>query len=263
MTAAARWTSWFRATGRQALAPPTDRQRNLVFGAIAAAIVLGWIGDVVWASLVDRHPLTLILLNAKPRYLILTVNEIDPWAFYPVATARLVVTKPLVWLVGAWYGPRAMVWAEERSERGGRVLRFAERHFARWGWAIVLITSANPVCLMAGAAGFPLAGFLALAVIGTVARLVVLDLAGDALAQPIDVVVEWVADHRALVLALSLAVVAGGLAWQHRHRRSGLDELRSLGEATDDGGRDEPGDTPATTASDGADGADGSGTVNG
>lgn len=249
MTATAGWTTWFRATGRQALVPPSDRHRNLVFGAIAAAIVLGWVGDALWASLVDRHPLALILLNAKPRYLILTVNDIDAWAFYPVATARLVVTKPLVWLVGAWYGPRAMVWAEERSERGGRVLRFAERHFARWGWLIVLITSSNPVCLMAGAAGFPLAGFLVLAVVGTVARLVVLDVVGDALAQPIDLVVDWVGDHRTLVVALSIAVVVGGLTWQHRHRRSGLDELRSLEQATDDDHR-APSDTSAASLPD-------------
>ena len=67
------------------LPPPTTLQRNLVFGAIGAAIVLGWIGDAFWASLVDRSPLTLLLLNAKPRYQILTVNELDalgvptPW----------------------------------------------------------------------------------------------------------------------------------------------------------------------------------------
>lgn len=245
------WSRWFRATGRQALEPPDDRRRNLVFGAIAAAIVLGWIGDALWGSLVDRHPLALILLNAKPRYLILTVNDIDAWAFYPVATARLVVTKPLVWLVGAWYGPRAMTWAEERSERGGRILRFAERHFSRWGWLIVLITSSNPVCLMAGAAGFPLAGFLVLAVVGTIARLVVLDLVGEAFAQPIDVVVAWVGDHRTLVVALSVAVVATGLAWQHRHRRSGLDELRSLEEATDDDPRDPSDPAPPAPPRDG------------
>ena len=115
-----------------------------------------------------------------------------------------------------------------------RALRFAERHFARWGWAIVLITSSNPVCLMAGAAGFPLSGFLVLAVVGILVRLVLLDLVGEVLAQPIDLVVAWVADHRTLVVALSVSVVLGGLAWQTRHRRSSLDELRSLEEATDD-----------------------------
>ena len=65
------------------LGPPTPLQRNLVFGTIGATIVLGWIGDALWASLVDRHPLTLILLNAKPRYLVLTVNALDGLTYTP------------------------------------------------------------------------------------------------------------------------------------------------------------------------------------
>ena len=57
------------AAGR--LPPPPKWVRNLVVGLIGTAIVLGWIGDMFWGSLVDRHPLGLILLNAKPRYLLL------------------------------------------------------------------------------------------------------------------------------------------------------------------------------------------------
>ena len=73
------------------LGPPTALRRNLVIGAIGATIVLGWIGDAFWASLVDRNPLALILLNAKPRYLLLTVNDLDPWVYYTVATVPYVV----------------------------------------------------------------------------------------------------------------------------------------------------------------------------
>ena len=77
------------AIGGPRLRPPTPLERNLVFGTIGATIVLGWIGDALWASLFDRHPLTLILLNAKPRYLVLTVNQLDAWTYYLVGTTRL------------------------------------------------------------------------------------------------------------------------------------------------------------------------------
>lgn len=208
--------------------PPPRWARNAVFAAIGTTIVLGWLGDALWASLVDRTPLTLIALNAKPRYLILTVNQLEPWAFYPFALARLMVSKPLVWLVGAWYGPRAMEWAERRNERGGRVVRWMERHFARFGWLIVLVTSNNVVCLLAGSSGFPLLWFLVLAAAGTLVRLWLIDLVGAAFTKPIDAFVDWVTDHRVPVVVASITVVALGIWWERRHGGSQLDELADL-----------------------------------
>lgn len=213
---------------------PPAWQCNAVFGIIGTSIVLGWLGDALWASLVDRRPLALIALNAKPRYLLLTVNELSPWVFYPFATARLVFTKPLAWLVGAWYGPRAMVWAEGRSERGGRLIRWMERHFARFGWGIVVITSNNVVCILAGSAGMHLGGFMVLAILGTLLRLWVIAQVGDALSRPIDAFVEFVGDHRMAFVAASVVVVVTALAWQRHNRRSSLDELVSLEEAVEE-----------------------------
>ena len=221
-------------SGAGRLGPPTAAQRNLVFGTIAVAIVLGWVGDALWASLVDRHPLALILLNAKPRYLVLTVNELDGWTYYLVATTRLLCTKPLVWLVGGWYGARAVDWAEGRSPRSGAMLRFVERHFGRWGWAVIAVTSNNLVCLVAGATGFPLGWFMVLAVAGTVARLWIFSVAGDVFSEQIDALIGFVGDHRAPIVGASIALVLAGLWWQHRSGGSELDELADLEHAVDD-----------------------------
>jgi len=215
------------------LPQPTRWHRNVVFGAIGTAIVLGWIGDAFWASLVDRSPLTLLLLNAKPRYLILTVNELDPRVFYPVALVRLVITKPLLWLVGAWYGPRTVEWVAARYERTARLIRWVQRHFARFGWAIMLVTTTNAVCLLAGSVGYPLAGLLAYAVIGTLIRLVLIDLLGRVLSDQIDWFIGWVIDHRIQVIIASIVVVVVGIAWQRRHGGSALDELASLEDAVE------------------------------
>ncbi len=228
MTAAA------ASTPKQRLAPPTPLQRNLVFATIAATIVLGWIGDALWASLIDRHPLGLILLNAKPRYLVLTVGQLDPWVYYPVAVFRLLVTKPLVWLVGAWYGDRAVGWAERRSARGARLLRWVEGHFGRFGWVVIAITSNNAVCLLAGSAGFSLFWFMVLAVAGTLVRLWIFAMVGNIFSDLIGDIIAFVGDHRAAVVAASIAVVLGGLWWQHRTGRSSLDDLVGLEHATDE-----------------------------
>jgi membrane protein DedA with SNARE-associated domain len=228
--------------------PPEPWKRNLVFGIIGTTIVLGWIGDALWASLVDRSPLTLIALNAKPRYLVLTVNQLDPWVYYPFATFRLLFTKPLVWLVGAWYGQRAILWAERRSERGGRMIRFLERHFGRWGWLIVSITASNPVCLLAGSTGFPLGWFMVLAIAGTLVRLWAVDVFGAAFTDTIDAVIEFVVANRPWVVAASVALVVGGLIWERRSGRStDLDDLLALEHAMEreDGAEGEAGETAA------------------
>ncbi len=215
------------------IAPPPPWQRNLAVGTIGATIVLGWIGDGLWASLVDTHPLWLILLNAKPRYLVLTVNDLDPWVYYPVATARLLVTKPLVWLIGAWYGDRAVGWAERRSARGGRIIRWMERHFGRWGWAAIAVTSNNAMCLLAGSAGFSLFWFMALAVIGTLVRLWIFAMVGDVFSDLISEVIAFVGDHRPAVLVASIAVLLAGLWLQRRSGHSPLDDLVDLDHALD------------------------------
>ncbi|WP_426572458.1 hypothetical protein [Aquihabitans sp. McL0605] len=216
------------------LPPPTRLRRNLVFGTIGAAVVLGWVGDALWGSLIDRSPLTLLLLNAKPRYQLLTVNELSPWVFYPVALVRLLITKPLVWLVGAWYGPRTVGWIESRSERSGRSIRWVQKHFPRYGWIIMLITTSNPICLLAGSVGYPLIWLMVWALIGTTVRLMAVDFVGGALSDQIDWFVSWVVDHRVLVVALSITVVLVGVWWQRRQGTSPLDELASLEEGVEE-----------------------------
>lgn len=216
------------------LPPPTKTQRNLVFGAIGAAIVLGWIGDAFWASLVDRSPLTLLLLNAKPRYQLLVTNELAAWIFLPVALARLLCTKPLLWLTGGWYGPRAVDWIGGRSERGGRLVRWAQRNFPKRGWIVMCITTSNPVCLLAGSVGYPLARLMIWAVIGTTVRLVAVMVVGDIFSDAISAFTGWVVDHRVPVVLLSITVVVVGLWWQRRRGTSALDDLVSLEDAVED-----------------------------
>lgn len=209
-------------------AGPRPWQRNAVFGVIGFTIVLGWVGDALWAGLVDTHPLALLALNAKPRYQVLTVNALDPWTYYTFTTARLLCTKPLVWLVGAWYGHRAVAWAEQRSARGAGIIRWVQARFGRYGWVIIAVTSNNVVCLLAGSSGFSLGWFMVLAALGTLVRLWAVDVVGERFDGPIDSVIGFVGDHRLAVIALSVAAVLAGLWWQHRSGRSQLDELADL-----------------------------------
>jgi hypothetical protein len=220
--------------GAAPLPPPTRAERNLVFGAIGFAIVIGWVGDAFWASLIDRSPLTLILLNAKPRYQILVTNELPALVFFPVALARLVCTKPLLWLTGGWYGPRVADWIGGRSAWAGRFVAWAQRIFPKRGWILMCITTSNPVCLLAGSVGYPLRRLMLWAVIGTSVRLIAVMAVGDIFSETISSFTGWVVDHRVPVVAASITVVVAVVAWQRWRGTSALDELASLEDAVDD-----------------------------
>lgn len=212
---------------------PLPWQRNVTFGILGGSIVIGWLATAVFATLVDRHPLLLIAMNPSSKYLVLTVNQLDLWSYYPVAALRLMVTKPLMWLVGGWYGERAVAYAARRSERSAQVLRWLEAQFDRLGWLIVPITSNNAVCLLAGSTGFPLVPFLLLALLGTMVRLVLYDAFGAAFRDPIDRIVSVIADNRIAIVVVCTVAVVAVVWWQHRRGTSPFDAFARLDREAD------------------------------
>ena len=65
-------------------------------------------------------------------------------------------------------------------------------------------------------------------------RLLAVDLVGSALSDQIDWFIDWVVDHRVVVVALSATIVLVGIWWQRRQGTSPLDELHSLEEGVED-----------------------------
>lgn len=216
------------------LAPPTPTRRTTVFVALGFFLAIGWVGTALLATLVDRHPLALLILNPTPKYQVLVSNSLDWWSYYPVALLRLMITKPLMWLLGAWYGERAVAWAARRSETSARLIRWLQFRFDRIGWLVVIVTSSNPVCLLAGSTGMPLALFLVLAAFGTVIRLWIVRSFGTLLASPIDRLIDFVADHRTEVTIALVAALVIGLLLQRRSGRSAIDDLGQLERDTGD-----------------------------
>lgn len=207
---------------------PTPRLRNTVFLVLTTFIVLGWVGTALLATLVDRHPLALLLLNPTPKYQVLVTNSLDWWSYYPAALVRLMITKPLMWLLGAWYGERAVAWAARRSESSARVIRWLQARFDRVGPIVVVATSGNPVCLLAGSTGMPLTLFLALAATGTILRLWIVRRFGTLLSSPIDEVLSFIAEHRLAVTVTVVLTLGIALLIQHRRGRSDLGDLEQL-----------------------------------
>lgn len=206
---------------------PAPGRRTLVL--IATPLVLltiaANVGDALAPTLVDTHPLLLIALNARNRNLALTTNLLDTIPYYTVGFVRLVVSDPLFYLLGWFYGDAAVKWVERNTRTLGETLRWVERRFGRFGVPLVFAMPNNWICLFAGASGMRPAVFIAANVSGTLVRLYVIRVLGNVFSEPIDWLLEFIADYRLPLLALSVGVVLFTVASE---RRSGRGELSGL-----------------------------------
>ena len=146
--------------------------------------------------------------------------------FYVVGTLRLMVSDPLFYLVGYFYGDAAVRWTERRAPTYGDMLRRLERFFGRASYPMVAIAPNSYICLFAGAARMPLAAFFSLNLIGTVVRLYLIRRFGEAFESPIDWVLEFIGRYRIPLLVITVLLSAFSI-WSER--RQGESKVESLG----------------------------------
>ncbi|MBM3685116.1 MAG: VTT domain-containing protein [Actinobacteria bacterium] len=182
----------------------------------------------LWPQLVDRRPLLLLAMNAQNRYLTLVTNSLDAWEYYLVGTLRLLAPDPFFYLIGAWYGARAITWMERRTPGVGQSLRALEQLFVRARYVVVFVAPNNPVCLLAGVSGMAWVPFLVVSLAGTIARLALFRIFGDVFSEPIGSVTSFVGDNRLPLMALSGVALAWSLLSGRRKGRGDLEALRHL-----------------------------------
>ena len=216
--------------------PPGPHTLKLLTVPIAALVVVSFVGDMIQPTLVDTHPLVLIAMNARNRNLILVTNQLDALSYYTVATVRLLLSDPLFFLLGYWYGDKALDWIDKRTNTYGQMLRQAEGWFGRAAYPLVFIAPNNVICLFAGAAGMSVGAFFAVNLAGTIVRLYLIRRLGETFEQPIDAVLDFIAEYRLILLAITIPLFGYLMVKELRQEK---DELDALAEAVDE-------DDPAT-----------------
>lgn len=214
------------------------RTLTLLVAPIIVLIVAANVGDALATTLAPTHPLVLIALNSRNRNLVLVTNQLDALSYYGVATFRLLLSDPLFFLLGAWYGERAVQWMEQRTRSFGSTLRQMERWFGRAAYPVVFLAPNNIVCLLAGAAGMSVAGFLVVNLAGTLVRLYLIRRVGEAFEAPIDDLLGFLSDYRLPLLVLSVVIVGATSLWELRKGDGELDAVLHLEDdlEPDDGG---------------------------
>jgi membrane protein DedA with SNARE-associated domain len=205
--------------------PPNHKQLGLVIAPIVGLIIAGYTGDALTTTLADKHPLLLILLNARSRILVLTTNQLDTVSYYVGAGLRLLASDPLFYLLGVWYGDAMIVWVEKRSKTFGEQIRLYERGFAKAAYPLVFIMPNPYICLFAGASGMKIRAFFTLNVTGTLARLYLIRRLGEAFNEPIQSVLRFFGQYRVPLLIFSVGLTVF-ILWNDR--RQGKDEIGSM-----------------------------------
>jgi membrane protein DedA with SNARE-associated domain len=209
---------------------PSRRQVTAIAVPLVALVVMNYVGDALAPTLVDTHPAWLIALNARNRNLALVTNQLDPLTYYGIGTARLLVSDPLFFLLGYWYGDAAVTWMERRTKTWGQLLRQIERWFGKAAYPLIFIAPNNYICLFAGAAGMPLRAFFAVNIAGTITRLWLIRLVGETFESPLDDLVGWIGDNRIPLLIASVALVIASIFLEARRGETEVEALARLDE---------------------------------
>jgi len=202
---------------------PSRRVLGLVLGSLAALTVVGFVASALTPTLAARHPQLLILLEARNRNLVLA-RDVEIVPFVVIAAFRRTLSDPLYYLLGLWYGDRAVRWLEVKAGMGSYA-RVMERIFRKAGAAAVFLFPGAIVCALAGVVRMRFRLFLALNLAGTLAAVLVLRAFGDVVASPVEALIDFF-DRNLLETTLAsiglvvLSVVLGRWDAKSRERLS-------------------------------------------
>lgn len=205
--------------------------RRLVFAMILARVAMAYAGDALFPRLTPDpskgtagRPLLLMILNTRKRYL-LAAKDVAFLPYFAVAMVGQLLTDPLFYLLGRWYGDAGIRWAERKF--GDSVTQF-ENLFKSFSMPMVAIAPNNIICLMAGASGMRPRVFLPLNIGGTIAAVLLARWVGDAFSGPLDSVFAFIGRYRWQLMAVSFTIIAFQLWDQKRKGRSQLESIGTL-----------------------------------
>ncbi len=164
-------------------------------------------------------------LDARNRQLVLTSGKVDLVPFVAVGVTRRILSDPLYYLLGRFYGDDAVRWIERQMGEGGSFVRGVERAFRRVAPLMVFLFPGQLVCVLAAATGMSPALFLALNLAGTIAVVFLLRRFGDAFSGPVESVTGFVSDNWRWLTVVSILLTA---LWLLQQRRTGGGELGAV-----------------------------------
>lgn len=209
---------------------PSRRTLTLIVGPILAVVVIGTLGNMFHPSLLKNHPLLLVAMEPRNRYLLLVADKVSFVPFLLVATVRRLVSDPLFYLLGYLYGDAGVRWIERKMADSGGLVRGMERGFAKAAPLMVFLFPGAIVCVLAGATGMSPLLFLALNVAGTITMVSLLYRFAEFFDGPLGAVNGFYADNNKLLTIISVVFTLLWLIMQRKQGRSDLESISTIEE---------------------------------
>jgi membrane protein DedA with SNARE-associated domain len=177
----------------------------LLVAPIVVVTSLGLLATAFTPALATHHPLLLIALDARNRFLVLA-RRVDVVPFVIVAVLRRTLSDPLFYLLGRFYGEGAVRWLQKKGG-GGDLVVITEKLFKRAGYPMVFLFPGAIVCALAGQTGMSPAGFLVANIAGTLTSVLLVRRFSGAIASPVDGILRFFNRHLVATTAVSVGLV--------------------------------------------------------
>ncbi|MFM9112954.1 MAG: hypothetical protein ACKOPB_06880, partial [Actinomycetota bacterium] len=113
--------------------------RKAVVSFTTLLFVIGTIGSNIGPALVDERPRLVLALSSRNRNLFASVPYIDQVSYWAIGFPRILAAGVALYLVGRWYGHRAIGWVESNMGELPAIYRWTERAVDRAGWLALIL----------------------------------------------------------------------------------------------------------------------------
>lgn len=193
--------------------PDTPRRETLpkalpwvLFGIVAALTVVGNITTGAAPKLLDKHPLLLVLGAPRYRWIMAVSPKVDAVPLILISWARLLFSDPVYFLIGWYYGDKAMLFFE--SLLGKQTMTSTRRYFEKATWILSAFFAGPVICAMAGLARVNPKRFFTVDVAGTFVIAVMLRVFADRLKGPLNWLIDFNKSNSRWLLIISMSVMA-------------------------------------------------------
>ena len=220
-------------------APSRPSRRTLTFIVVPIIILfgIGTLGNAIHPTLIKEHPLWLVAMEPRNRWVILVADKVDFWPLLVISTIRKLVGDPLFYALGYLYKGNAVKWAERQFEELAPVVRGIERAFGKAGWLLVFLFPGIPVCVLAGATGMHPLVFGALNVAGTITMVTALYHFASLVEGPVNAINGFYGDNFKWLTVVSILITALYVGTQWRRGKTDIQSITRLEHELED---DEP-----------------------
>lgn len=178
--------------------------------------------------LVRDHPVWLLVLESRNRYLLLVAAKVPFWVFLGVAVVRRFASDPFYFLLGRWYGDRAIDYVASNSGGGEAWLRRAVGAFDRFADVLVLLFPGALVSVLAGAGAMSMRRFIVLNITGSIGAVLVLWWVADSASGLLARVVAFNDRNAGWLTPVFAVVVVGWIIASARGGGSPVEDLRRV-----------------------------------